>query len=65
MEVATLQGDKKPTIFKEWDPISLQIRGGILDFSTSPRDYYPHLAKASCERLPTNQLHNFYLFIKH
>jgi hypothetical protein len=39
MEVATLWGDKKYLIFKEWDPKSLQIRGGILGFSTSPWDY--------------------------
>jgi hypothetical protein len=32
-------GDKKSTIFKEWDPISLQIREGILDFSTFAWDY--------------------------
>jgi hypothetical protein len=36
MEVATLWGDKKYLIFNEWD---LQIRGGILGFSTSPWDY--------------------------
>jgi hypothetical protein len=39
MEVATLWGDKKYLIFKEWDPKNLQIRGGILGFSTSPWDY--------------------------
>jgi len=38
-EVATLWEDKNFTIFKEWDPIILQIRGGILVFSTSPWDY--------------------------
>jgi len=38
-EVATLWGDKKYLIFKEWDPKSLQIRAGILGFSTSPWDY--------------------------
>jgi hypothetical protein len=36
MKVATLWGETKSTIitFKEYDPISLQIKGGILHFST-------------------------------
>jgi hypothetical protein len=42
MEVATLWGGKKSTIikFKEYDPISLQIRGRILHFTNPPT---PHV----------------------
>jgi len=48
MEVATLWGEKNSTIiiFKEYDPISLQIRGGILHFTIQNGDCIHRIAKS-------------------